>query len=81
MSLGKKVKNDPTINLICQNEGKEGSSSLGACYFNNTRCEDITDKLQPIRFIFGSIVYEIKIQAFLKDLLQDGQEGPPPPPP
>lgn len=75
-SLAKKVKNDPTIAFHCS---KEDKGNLGACWFNNTRCVDITDKLEPMRFIFGGIVFEIKIQAFLKDLHEDGasQDAPP----
>jgi len=35
-----------------------------------------------MKFIFGGIVYEIKIQAFLKDVSNDGElmAAPPPPP-
>jgi len=59
MGIAKKVKDDPTVSFVCGRDEK--TLELGACYFNNTRCEDITDKLEPMRFIFGGIVYEIKI--------------------
>jgi len=59
MGIAKKVKKDPTVSFVCTRDGK--TNDLGACYFNNTRCVDITDKLEPMRFIFGGIVYEIKI--------------------
>ena len=57
--LAKEVKDDVTIDLVCTREKKD--QKLGACYFNNTRCADITHKLKPMRFIFGGIVFEIKI--------------------
>ena len=80
MGIAKKVKDDPTVSFVCTRDEK--TKELGACYFNNTRCEDITDKLEPMRFIFGGIVFEIKIQAFLKDVSNDGAgaDAPPPPP-
>jgi len=65
-SIAKKVKDDLTVSLVCTRDEK--TNELGACYFNNTRCEDITNKLEPMKFIFGSVVYEIKIEAFLKDV-------------
>jgi len=72
--IAKKVKDDKTISFVCTRDSK--TKALGACHFNNTRCEDITDKLEPMRFIFGGIVYEIKIQAFLKDMQEDGDATP-----
>ena len=57
--IADKVRDDPTIAFVCTRDKK--TKEIGACYFNNTRCEDITDKLEPMRFIFGGIVYEIKI--------------------
>lgn len=40
------------------------------CYFNSTRCVDLTasGKLHPMRFIFGDVVYEVKVDAFLRDI-------------
>lgn len=79
MGIAKKVKDDATVSFVCARDEK--TLELGACYFNNTRCEDITGKLEPMRFIFGGVVYEIKIQAFLKDVSSDGAlTGPPPAP-
>ena len=62
--ISKKVKDDPSLAFVCTRDEK--TEEIGACYFNNTRCADIHDKLEPMRFVFGNIVYEIKIQAFLK---------------
>ena len=78
MGLAKKVKHDPSVEFVCTRE--EETEELGACYFNNTRCVDITSKLDPMRFIFGGIVYEIKIDAFLKDVINDGVLDEPPGP-
>lgn len=79
MGIAKKLKNDKDVSFVCTRE--EGTQNLGACYFNNTRCLDVTSKLEPMRFIFGGIVYEIKIDAFLKDVNNDGHMDAPPPPP
>ena len=38
--IAKKVKDDPTVDFVCTRE--KGTQKLSACYFNNTRCEDIT---------------------------------------
>ena len=37
-------------------------------------------KLDPMRFIFGNVVYEIKIDAFLKDVSNEGLFTSPPKP-
>ena len=52
------------------------------CYFNNTRCVDLTAsrKLHPMRFIFGNVVYEIKVDAFLRDIKNGGVLQSPPKP-
>lgn len=78
-SITRKVKDDTTVSLVCTRDDK--TNELGACYFNNTRCEDITNKLEPMKFIFGSVVYEIKIEAFLKDVNNQGSIDTVPPPP
>ena len=70
--IAEKVRHDPTISFVCTREEK--SRKLGSCYFNNTRCQDITDKLEPMKFILGGVVFEIKIQAFLKDVFDDKKE-------
>ena len=57
--ITKKVKDDPSLSFVCTRDEK--TEEIGACYFNNTRCADIHDKLEPMRFVFGNIVYEIKI--------------------
>lgn len=59
MGIADKVRHDTTVSFVCTRDDK--TKELGACYFNQTRCEDISDKLEPMRFIFGGIVYEIKI--------------------
>lgn len=79
MGIAKKLKHDKAVDFVCTRE--EGSEDLGPCYFNNTRCLDVTSKLEPMKFIFGGIVYEIKIDAFLKDVNNDGQMDKAPPPP
>lgn len=81
MNIAKKLKHDPAVSFICTRE--EDTETLGPCFFNNTRCVDITSKLEPMRFIFGGVVYEIKIDAFLKDISSGGtmNEAPPPPQP
>lgn len=68
--IAKKVQDDKSVSFVCAHDPK--TQALGACHFNNTRCEDITGRLEPMRFIFGGIVYEIKIQAFLKDIPPHG---------
>lgn len=78
LGIADKVRDDESIAFVCTRD--KGSKEMGACYFNNTRCEDVTPKLEPMRFIFGGIVYEIKIDAFVKDVSDDGAlKGPPPP--
>lgn len=59
MGIAKKVKDDPTVAFVCTREKQ--TNDLGACYFNNTRCEDVLNsgKLEPMRYIFGNIVYEM----------------------
>lgn len=78
MSIADKLQHDKFISFVCTR--KVDSNELGPCYFNNTRCEDITNKLEPMRFIFGKIVYEIKINAFLKDVINGGFLDTPPKP-
>ena len=79
MSIAKKVKENKAVNFICTRDEK--TKDLGACYFNNTRCMDVVSILEPMRFIFGHIVYEIKVEAFLKDVTDTGtMTGPPPKP-
>lgn len=70
MNIAKKLKHDPTVSFVCTRE--EETETLGPCYFNNTRCVDVSSKLEPMRFIFGSTVFEIKIDAFLKDVSPSG---------
>ena len=70
-SIAKKVQNDPKVSFVCSREEK--NNNMGACYFNNTRCEDVTDVMEPMKFIFGRTVFEIKIDAFLKDVTADGK--------
>jgi hypothetical protein len=79
MGIAKKLKHNKEVSFICTRE--EDSQTLGACYFNNTRCLDVTKFLEPMRFIFGGTVFEIKIDAFLKDVNNAGQMDAPPPPP
>ena len=69
--LAEKLKDDDSVAFVCTRE--RGTKELGTCYFNNTRCVDVTPKLEPLRFIFGGIVYEISIEAFVKDV---GDAGP-----
>jgi len=78
MGIAKKVKDDPTVSFVCTRE--KSTQDIGACYFNNTRCEDVTGKLEPMRFIFGGVVYEMEIQAFVKDVVDKGTLDAPPPP-
>lgn len=66
MGIAKKLKHDTSVDFVCTRE--EDSETLGPCYFNKTRCVDITSKLEPMKFIFGNTVFEIKIDAFLKDV-------------
>lgn len=70
-AIAKKMKPDPKVSFVCSKEEK--SQNLGACYFNNTRCEDISEKMEPLKFIFGHTVFEIQINAFLKDVTADGK--------
>ena len=39
---------------------------------------DIAPKLKPMKFIFGHVVYEIKPEAFLKDVVNGGILTAPP---
>lgn len=75
-SITHKYKNDNETDFLCS---KDSHGNLDACWFNNTRCLDIHDKLEPMRFIFGNTVFEIKVQAFLKDIHPDGYDESKPP--
>ena len=79
MGIADKVKDDPTVSFVCTKE--EESKALGACYFNNTRCLDVTHLMDPMKFIFGNVVYELKIDAFLKDVSNNGKVAEEPPGP
>lgn len=79
MGIADKVKDDPTVSFVCTKE--EESKALGACYFNNTRCLDVTHLMEPMKFIFGNVVYELKIDAFLKDVSNNGKVAEEPPGP
>lgn len=79
MGIADKVRDDPTVAFICTRE--EGAKALGACYFNNTRCLDVSRHMEPMKFIFGNVVYELKIDAFLKDVSNDGKVAEAPPGP
>jgi hypothetical protein len=70
-SIIKKTENDPKVQFVCT---KDDQGDFDSCWFNNTRCVDIHEKMEPMRFIFGGIVFEIKVQAFLKDLLEDNAD-------
>ena len=77
MSIARDMKPDKSVSFVCTRT--VGTQELGACYFNNTRCEDVTGKLKPIKFIFGGVVYEISPNAFLKDLNGEGRIPASPP--
>jgi hypothetical protein len=70
-NISKKIKDDPKVAFVCTKEEK--TNAMGACYFNNTRCEDVSSVMDPMKFIFGHTVFEIKIEAFLKDVTADGK--------
>jgi hypothetical protein len=76
MSVAREVKNDPTLSFICTRT--EGTQELGVCYFNNTRCEDLTGKLKPLSFIFSNVVYELRPELFLRDMQNSGIPDAPP---
>ena len=44
------MKTDRTVNMICTRT--DGTNDLDVCYFNNTRCDQIYHKIEPIKFVF-----------------------------
>jgi hypothetical protein len=70
MSVARDLRDDPTVSFVCTRT--EATQELGVCYFNNTRCEDLSGKLKPLKFIFSNVVYELEPEVFLKDLTLDG---------
>lgn len=51
--------------MICTRvpDGKE----IEVCYFNNTRCDKVAQKLEPIKYVFDQSVFQLDPQAYLKD--------------
>jgi hypothetical protein len=69
--VANKMKDDHEVNMICtRSTGQE----IDVCYFNNTKCQAMSQKMQPIKFVFDQSVFELKPNAFLKDDLNKVEE-------
>lgn len=44
------------------------------CYFNNTNCKSIAQKLDPWKYVFGDYVFELDPVTQLRDDKQKGQK-------
>jgi len=64
--IANKMKNDHEVNMICTRSA-DSSNSIEVCYFNNTSCDKIYKKMDPIKFVFDQSVFELGSEAFLKD--------------
>ena len=64
--------------MICTKS--PGSNLIELCYFNNTKCTALYQKVEPIKFVFDQSVFELKSPAFLKDdinkIAENGPEVP-----
>jgi len=58
--------------MICTRA--DGTNDLDVCYFNNTRCDKIYPKIEPIKFVFDQTVFELKSEGFLKDDINHVEE-------
>ena len=63
--IASKMKDDHEVNMICTRTPE--SNEIEVCYFNNTMCQQIHHKLDPIKFVFDKSVFELKSPGFLKD--------------
>lgn len=64
--LARKFKDDHAVNMICtQTSGDD--SEIDVCFFQDTTCEPLLNKVEPIKFFFDKSVFELDSRAFLKD--------------
>lgn len=64
--IAAKMKDDHEVNMICT-RGPDNSNDIDVCYFNNTKCDKIYRKIEPIKFVFDKSVFALKSEGFLKD--------------
>ena len=66
------MKNDHEVNMICTRA--DVTNDLDVCYFNNTMCDKMYSKIEPIKFVFDQSVFEMTSQGFLKDDINHVEE-------
>ena len=64
--LAHKFKDDHSVNMICTQATGE-TTEIDVCFFQNTTCEPLLSKVEPIKFFFDHSVFELQSQSFLKD--------------
>lgn len=52
-----------------------GGNEIEVCYFNNTKCSQISEKLDPIKYVFDQSVFLLESKAYLKDDLNHIEES------
>jgi len=60
-----KFKDDHDITMICTRS--PDTNRIEVCYFNNTDCKPLYDKLKPIEFVFDKSVFHLSSEGYLKD--------------
>ena len=63
--IASNFKDDHTVNMICTRNPE--FNEIDVCYFNNTKCDKLYNKIEPIKFLFDKSVFELKSPGFLKD--------------
>ena len=66
------MKDDHAVNMICTRAAD--GDEIEVCYFNNTKCDKIYSKMEPIQYIFDQRVFQLNSQAYLKDDLNHIEE-------
>ena len=51
-------KEDHSVNMICTRNPE--FNEIDVCYFNNTKCSHLYNKIEPIKFVFDKSVFELK---------------------
>ena len=70
--IAKKMKDDHEVNMICTRAADV--NDIEVCYFNNTSCDKIYKKLDPIKFVFDQSVFELNSRGYLKDDINHVEE-------
>lgn len=63
--IASKMQDDHTVNMVCT-RAPDGNE-IDVCYFNNTMCNVIAPKLDPIKFVFDQSVFVLNSKGYLKD--------------